>query len=223
MPPDPHDAEIESLWLAVSAAGARSIAVVAANPGEGTTSLAEALTRRAALGGRRALFVDVSGGRLAGAGGLGLAPDTILPGEHPGIGVMAKVSQDAATAWRDPARLAAQVGAWAPDWDHVVFDTAPLLSAGTAGVPPLSVAAAAEGTILLVLAGRTAASDVREAHQRLERARAHLIGTVLNDRDNPSLLAEMEREAGRLERLAPGLVRRIRGGLRRSSLLGQRT
>lgn len=217
MPPDPQDAEIEQLWLAIGGSGARSIAVVSARAGEGTTSLAEALARRAALGGQRALLVDLSGAARPDA-----APDTVLAGEHDGIGVLAAPSPAAASAWRDPARLAAQVAAWLADWDRVVFDTAALLSPGE-GVPAQSVAAAAEATLLVVLAGRTPASDVREATQQLERARARLIGSVLNDRDNPSLLAEMEREAGRLERVAPGLVRRIRGGLRRSSLLGQRT
>lgn len=220
---DPRDPEIESLWLAIAGAGARSIAIVASNAGEGTTSLAEALTRRAALGGGRALFVDLNAERPSTAGRLGLAPDTILPGEHEGIGVLAQPSPESATAWRDPARLAAQAAAWKGDWGHVLFDTSPVLARGASGVPPLSVAAAADATILVVLAGRTPASDVREAHQRLERAGAKLLGTVLNDRDNPSLLAEMEREAGRLEGMAPGLVRRIRSGLRRSSLLGQRT
>jgi protein-tyrosine kinase len=217
MPPDPQDAEIEQLWLAIGGAGARSIAVVSARPGEGTTSLAAALATRAALGGQRALLVDASG-----AGRPDAAPDAILTGAHEGIGVLARPSAAAANAWRDPARLAAQVEAWLGEWDRVVFDTAALLSPGE-GVPPLSVAAAAEATLLVVLAGRTPASDVREATQQLERARARLLGSVLNDRDNPSLLAEMEREAGRLERIAPGLVRRIKGGLRRSSLLGQRT
>jgi len=220
---DPRDPEIEGVWMAVAGSGARSIAVVAANPGEGTTSLAEALTRRAALGEGRALYVNLDAERSTGTMGLAAPVDTVLPGEHAGIGVLARPSPDAANAWRDPARLAAQVAAWRAEWDHVVFDTAPILAKDAPGVPPLSVAAAAEATILVVLAGRTAASDVRDAHQRLERAGARLVGTVLNDRDNPSLLAEMEREAGRLERIAPGLVRRIRGGLRRSSLLGQRT
>jgi Mrp family chromosome partitioning ATPase len=221
MPLDPSDREVEALWLAVADSGARSLAIVAAHPGEGTTSLAEALTRRAALGGRRALYVDLSGGHAAA--GLGLAPDAILPGERDGIGVLAYPSDATALAWRDPARLVAQALAWRDDWDIVVFDTAPLLAEGGHGVPPASVAAAAEATILLVLAGRTAAADVREARQRLDRARARLIGTVLNDRENPSLLAEMEREVGRLDRLAPGLARRIKGGLRRSSLLAQRS
>lgn len=221
MPLDPSDREVEALWLSVADSGAKSLAVVAAKAGEGTTSLAEALTRRAALGGRRALYVDLSGSHAAA--GLGLAPDAILPGERPGIGVLAFPSDASALAWRDPARLAQQVAAWQAEWDMVVFDTAPLLAEGGQGVPPASVAAAAEATILLVLAGRTSAADVREARQRLDRARAKLIGTVLNDRDNPSLLAEMEREAGRLDRFAPGLVRRIKAGLRRSSLLAQRS
>jgi hypothetical protein len=223
VPIDPRDPEIEGVWMAVAGSGARSIAVVAAHPGEGTTSLAEALTRRAALGGGRALYVNLDSGASAAGTGLAAPPDIILPGEQAGIGVLARPSADAANAWRDPARLATQVAAWRAEWDHVVFDTAPILGRDLPGVPPLSVAAAAEATILVVLAGRTAASDLRDAHQRLDRAGARLIGTVLNDRDNPSLLAEMEREAGRLERIAPGLVRRIRGGLRRSSLLGQRT
>lgn len=222
MPIDPRDPEIEGVWMAVAGSGARSIAVVAANPGEGTTSLAEALTRRAALGGGRALYVNLDAERSAAGTSLAPLVDTILPGEHTGIGVLARPSSDSANAWRDPARLAAQVAAWRAEWDHVVFDTAPILAKDLPGVPPLSVASAAEATILVVLAGRTAASDVRDAHQRLERAGAKLVGTVLNDRDNPSLLAEMERELGRIERLAPRLVRRIRGGLRRSSLLGQR-
>lgn len=218
---DPGAREVEGLWLAVAGSSARSLAIVAAHAGEGTTTLAEALTRRAALGGRRALYVDLSGGH-AGAG-LGLAPDAILPGAQEGIGVLANPSDAAVLAWRDPLRLAAQVAAWAEHWDLVLFDTAPLLAEAGAWVPPMAVAAAAEATILLVLAGRTAASDVREAQQRLERARARLIGTVMNDRENPSLLTEMEREAGRLGRVAPGLARRIKGGLRRSSLLTQRT
>jgi Mrp family chromosome partitioning ATPase len=222
LPPDPADAEIESLWLAVSGTAARSLAILAARAGEGTTTLAEALTRRAAVGGRRTLYVDLSGAHAAGAG-LGLAPDAILPGAQDGVGVLANPSEASAHAWRDPARLAAQAASWLEAWDLLILDCAPLLADVSSGVPPLSVATAAEATILVVLSGRTPASDVRDVQQRLERARARLIGTVLNDRDNPSLLAELEREAGRLDRVAPGVSRRIRGALRRSSLLAQRT
>jgi protein-tyrosine kinase len=217
MAPDPLQAELEELWLALGAAGARSIAVVAARRGEGASTLAAAIAERAALAGERVLLVDLSGAARPGA-----TSDSIREAGPEGVALLDSPSAASLALWRDPPRLAAQVTAWLTEWSRVVLDTAPLLEPGE-GVPPLSVAAAAEGTVLMVLAGRTAASDVREVCQRLERGRARLVGTVLNDRDNPSLLAEMEREAGRLERIAPGLVRRIRGGLRRSSLLGQRT
>jgi Mrp family chromosome partitioning ATPase len=222
MPGEASDTEIEALWLAVAGSAARSIAVVAAHAGEGTTSLAEVLAQRAARSGRRALYVDLSGGHAGGAG-LGLAEDVILPGAAPGIGVLANPSAASALAWHDPLRLAAQVREWAGAWDIVLFDTAPLLAHETPGVPPLAAAAAAEATILVVLAGRTTAADLREAQHRLERSRARLLGSVLNDRDNPSLVAEMERELGRIGRFAPGLARRAGNALRRSSLLAQRS
>src|SRR4051812_35057036 len=57
---DPHHPETEALWRAVSVAGLRSVAVVSARPGEGCTTVAEALWRRAARGGRSPLLVDLN-------------------------------------------------------------------------------------------------------------------------------------------------------------------
>jgi Mrp family chromosome partitioning ATPase len=219
-PFDPRDPELEAVWRAASGAAAHSIAVVAANAGEGVSSLAGALALRAALGGGRALYVNLAPGTAATP--VGLAEDAILPGEPPGLGLLLRPSAASVAAWRDAARLEAQLGAWREEWQHVVFDTGPLLSRDPGGVPALSVAAAAEATVLLVLAGRTAAARVREARERLAQAGARLVGTVLNDRDNPSLLAEMEREVGRLARLAPGLARGLRQRLQRSPLLALR-
>jgi hypothetical protein len=44
---------------------------------------------------------------------------------------------------------------------------------------------------------------VREACERLQAARASVIGSVLNDRDNPPLLSELQREINRLSRFMP--------------------
>lgn len=219
MHPDPRDPEIEAAWRAVAASGARSLAVLAAEAGEGATSLAGALARRAAAGGARVLLVDCGGG--ASGGGPGAAPGAILPVAG-GVALLGDPGPAATGAWRDPPRLAEQLEAWRGEWDLVLLDPPPLLAGEAAGVPAAAVAAAAEASILVVLAGRTAASTVAEAEKRLARAGARLLGTVLNDRDNPSLLAEMEREAGRLSRIAPGPVRWLKARLRRSSLLGLR-
>ncbi len=219
-PIDPRDPELEAVWRAIGAAGLRSIAVTAAVPGEGVSSLAGALAQRAALGGGRALYVNL---RAAPDGSQpGLAEDAILPGDPPGLGLLLRPSAATVSNWRDAARLGAQLAGWGRDWDHVVLDTAPVLSPDPRAVPALSAAAAAEATVLLVLAGRTAAARVREARERLDQAGARLLGSVLNDRDNPSLLAEMEREAGRLSRFAPGLGRALRAWLQRSALLAVR-
>jgi Mrp family chromosome partitioning ATPase len=220
---DPRHPEVEGLWRAVAAAAARSIAVVAANPGEGCTTIAEALWRRAALAGHSALLVELNRDRPALASRLGNAgPGQILSFGNDGLGLMAEPSDAMLDTWRDPARLAEAIAGWHQTYDTVVLDGAPLVARGAQGLPGLACATAAEATMLVVLAGRTPASAVREARQALTRAGARLLGTVLNDRDNPSLLAELEREAARLGRLVPALAARIVAALRRSSLLGIR-
>ncbi|RYJ01661.1 MAG: hypothetical protein EON47_10045 [Acetobacteraceae bacterium] len=261
---DPRHPETEALWRAVTGAGVRSIAVVAARPGEGCSSVAEALWRRAACAGRSALLVDLNtehpglGARLgrprggerqlvtdqgvvtlerrrdpgglrlvAGRRGTEIGERRAAMGEaqrlgHGGLGLLAEPGAAAIEAWRDPARLREAVAGWLRDWDTVVIDTAPLVAGTAQGVPGLAAAAAAEASLLVILAGRTPTSAVREASQALRKAGARLLGTVMNDRDNPSLRAELERQALRLARLAPamaaGLARRIRG----SALLGMR-
>jgi Mrp family chromosome partitioning ATPase len=105
----------------------------------------------------------------------------------------------------------------------VVLDAPPLLAASqTNGPGGLTVASRAATTVMVVLAGRTKADKVRQAQEKLVRAGGHLSGVVLNDRENPSLRAEMERELGRLARWAPGLVEKARNRLRTSRVLGMR-
>src|SRR5689334_889070 len=57
---DPRHPETEALWRAVSGAELRSIAVVSARTGEGCTTVAQALWRRAARAGRAALLVELN-------------------------------------------------------------------------------------------------------------------------------------------------------------------
>lgn len=220
---DPRDPEVEGLWRAVSGAEARSIAVVAANPGEGCTTVAEALWRRAALAGQSALLVELNRDRPALAARLGAAvPGVIARIDDDRLGLLAEPTQAMLDAWRDPARLAEAIEGWHNKYETVVLDAAPLLARGAQGLPGLTVAAAAEACLLVVLAGVTPGSAVREAREALGKSGARLLGSVLNDRDNPSLLTELEREAGRIGRIAPGFSARVIAALRRSNLLGMR-
>jgi hypothetical protein len=66
---------------------------------------------------------------------------------------------------------------------------------------------------MVVLAGWTKVEAVLKAQERLDRAGANLLGIVMNDRDNPTLEHEIEREIGRIAGFLPGIVRRLRSRL----------
>lgn len=224
----PFHPEIDAIWHAVVASGARSVAVVAAENGEGTTLIAGALARRAGLslaadhpeGGRAgatSLLVDLNLARPAVARVLGLRP---LPGEIVrldalGMAVLGDIGLAGAEGWREPAQLAARLEDWRAEWGMVVLDTAPLLSGDTDIVPGTTAAAAADATVLVTLAGRTPANRVREARERLASVGANVIGAVLNDRDNPSLLTELDRETWRLIKLFPRHMANLRAWMHR--------
>jgi hypothetical protein len=206
--------EIEALWRGI--AGAGSVAIAAAQPGEGTSMVAEAIWRRAEHSGRTALLVHLNGAKP------GAEPGRLERlGNHP-LGEIAAPDAAQIAAWREPARLREAIAEWRKDWDLVVLDASPVLARGAQSLPGLTAAAAAEATLLVVLAGRTAASALREARERLRMAGANLVGVALNDRDNPSLAMELERQATRFARILPGLATRLTRAVRGSALLGLR-
>ena len=223
-PSTPYDPEVESLWRKIDAAGVRSVAVVCSRPGEGTTSIVSALARRAASSGTSVLLVDLNLSRpgLARSFNAFGRQDEIVTLPDASIGVLGDISHENVSVWREPAVLAAQVRQWAAEWDLVIFDATPVLSLLAGSVPGTAVAAAAEATVLVALAGVTPIPVIRDAWNRLEGAGAHLLGTVLNDRDNPSLLAELERETFRLSRWLPGAMAALRRRLQRATLLSVR-
>lgn len=201
--------ETEALWHGI--AGRASVAVTSARGGEGTSLVATGLWQRAGEAGRGALLLGLRG------------PGSERP-ERLGNSPLARWTPEEATLqhWREPGAMRAALSALRADWDVVVIDGPALLERSTGGVPGTVVAAAAEAALLVVLAGRTAASTLREARAALEAAGGRLAGIAMNDRDNPRLAAEMARQAGRLACFAPnwrGRLERVLGG---SALLGLR-
>ncbi|WP_431268827.1 hypothetical protein [Dankookia sp. P2] len=124
--------------------------------------------------------------------------------------------------WQQRDFFAWRMAAWQRDYDLVVLDLAPVLAspAPGEGMGSLSVAANAACTLMVVLAGKTKAEAVKKAQDRLGRAGANLLGIVLNDRENPSLKEELEREVSRIAGFLPGLARRLRSRVRRLPVLG---
>jgi Mrp family chromosome partitioning ATPase len=199
----PYDPEIETLWRAIIAAGARSVAVVSAGAGEGTTMIAAALARRAGIAGIGGLLVDLNRTRPAVARLMGLRPQ---PGEmvalH-GITVLAQPHEDDLDMWRDSAVLAHRAETWAGQYGVVVFDTAPVLSADAA-LRGASVAGAADLTIIVAQTGHTTPQALLDTRSRLIVAGARVLATVTSERDKVSLMAKLENPPSRL---APALAR----------------
>ena len=163
-------------------------------------------------------------------------PDEIVRVEEMNLAVLGTIGPDTANAWRERVRLTEQLAAWRADWGTVVLDTAPLLTTERrrgrrtgaadrraspdggeiAGITP---AAAADVCILVTLAGGTSGTRIREAREKLAAAGANLIGAILNDRDNPSLLAELDRETYRFAKYFPDWMAGLRARMHRSPIL----
>ena len=187
--------------------GVRSVAITSANPGEGVTSVAVALAQRHLLAGRSTLLVDLdlhspSFSRLLElnvprvSGPLD-APQLIgVTGKSATLtGITAPKRPEAIIKLRNKSVLEQSIALWLQSFDSVIFDTSPVNCSTAHSIPPERVAAACDGSLLVVLAGQTTETMVVTAVNRLKANEARVLGCLFNDRDNPSLQSELLRIA----------------------------
>ncbi|GAL34881.1 predicted protein SypD [Vibrio maritimus] len=229
-------AEIEELYLNAELKQCRSICLTACNSGEGTTTLAKALTERYLLAGYKTLLVDLNMFRPS------LVPlDFEVPSENsdtssqllqeqdgdstsPKVFLGVSVPSDPKTRLRfkDPIQLRKQTEQWLEEYDRVVFDTSPILNVNQNNIPAQVVANACDGTFLVVLSGVTMTNQVAEATQILNDATSvQLLGSVLNYRDQPSLANEICREIDRLSWLPNRVTNWMKTKVRNNRFLSQ--
>lgn len=165
------------------------VSIVAACPGDGTSTLVRALAARAGTLGRSVRILD------AGA------------------------ANGEASVPHDPVALRAFLTQARANSDLLLVDCPALLGWEGETALPAAVAAAADAALLLVAAGRTPAHLIETAVEQLNAAGANLIGAVINDRDNPHLAEELQRETRRFDRLLPKPMLWLRRRIAASSLL----
>mgnify|MGYP001827166126 CR=1 FL=1 len=228
----PHNMEIERIYTQVLAPGKRAIAITSANSGEGVTSVALAMAQRNLLAGHSTLVVDLNLHRPAFRGVLGLdrpatvnglldPPQLIALQELPVavLGIPAPAKREAVMKLRNPGVLEDCIAGWQQEFDTVIFDTSPVNHVNASIIPPERVAAACEGSLMVVLAGHTTEAMVFSATEKMRAAGAQLLGCVLNDRDNPSLKDELLREVRRLEPRFGRMARHLGRWIKQNSLL----
>lgn len=212
--------EIDAVYRATFGAQLRMIAVTAAGTGQGVSTLALALARRAAAGGRRTLLVELTTRGSAAAERLG-APRRDWSETPESVAAALTDLGDGLTALpapslgrpppllREKETLRALREAWLARFDLVILDLPPVLSANPHDIDAITAGGVADGVILSVMTRVTREADLIEAVAQLRHARIEILGVVANDRENPTLGDEIARELGRLRPLLPGPVRRL--------------
>jgi Mrp family chromosome partitioning ATPase len=229
-------AEIEDLYLNAELKQCRSVCLTACNSGEGTTTLAKALTERYLLAGYKTLLVDLNMFRpslmpldfdvpaTTSDTSSQLLQEKNSDSSSPKVFLGVSVPSDPKTClqFKDPIQLRKQTELWLSEYDRVVFDTSPILNVNHNNIPAQVVANACDGTFLVVLSGVTMTNQVSEAAQILnEGTCVQLLGSVLNYRDQPSLANEICREIDRLSWLPNRLTNWMKAKVRNNRFLSQ--
>lgn len=214
-----HCQELERIHALTLGNGVATLAVTAANPGEGCSTLVLALARRNLLAGKSTLVVDLNLHAPMMEPALPLEdraerrPLLAAPGlvsysgdDQVYTGITAPSGRAVVMRLSEPGVLEGQIEQWRGTFDTVLIDTPPVNHVNGRNIPAERICAACEGALLVVLAGYTTEPMVHSAAEKLGQAGARLVGTVLNDRDNPPLRDELLREASRLEPLWPRLA-----------------
>ncbi len=227
-----HSLEIERLYSHMTTHDIRSVAVTACNTGEGVSSLATALAQRYLLSGRSTLLVDLNLYRPSLVPLLETHQDEkpeqlfsapqLMGFDDSNLaltGVAAPSGRSALIKLRSPGLLEQTIANWHQQFEVVILDTSPLNRINANNLPAERAAAACDSSLLVVLSGITSKAQAAEGIDRLQAAGATLGGCVLNDRYNPRLQAELQREIQRLHKYFRWLAEKLRKIVSKNRLL----
>lgn len=170
----------------------RSIVLTSAAPSEGKTTIAAHLAIANADRGKKTLLVDGDLRRPSLHAKFGLTPqaglsnvltgelawqDVVLPVEgRPNLTLLPAGPGSHRAADLIGPRLSTLLDEFAKEYDLVILDSPPLLGFAEC----LQMATAADGVLIISLAGETRRKAVAEVISVLNRVRANIVGVVLN-------------------------------------------
>ncbi|WP_019026223.1 tyrosine-protein kinase family protein [Colwellia piezophila] len=212
-----HYAEVEAIYNQTIGSGYKTLAITSAKAGEGKTTLAQAIVKRAQVVGKNVLLVEtntfnpVLSEELRSSMGDIVTENTIITVESKGYSLLpAPKSIRDLLQYRESHLLLAAIKQWLVDFDCIIFDTSALTSLNQSNIPAEIVCEVCEGALLVIEAGITPANLIQESIEKLKLKKVNLIGSILNDKNNPSLLTELQRETYRLNHLFPNVMVSLR-------------
>jgi protein-tyrosine kinase len=226
-----HYAELERVYAKTLGHNTKSIAITAAEPGEGTTTLAIALARRNEVAGCKTLLVDLNLFRpsihsVFNTPRLEWEPNqmsetkaiTTIGNGNLSI-LTAPLGDRSVVMLREQKVVHAAIKRWLELYETVIVDTSPLNAINQGNIPAELICSQCEGALLVVKAGNSHEGDINSAMERLNGSDTKLLGGIINDMNNPSLVNELCRETYRLQRLFPNSMEKLRLFFQHSAFL----
>ena len=196
---DPRSRSVEAIYQSTIGAGYRVIAVIAIEHGDGASAVAQALARRSALVSNQTLLVDASAkaGSAPTEAGSGVEPFTRLELRPDADCFVHRSKEFLRALWaEDPTQ-----------YDAIVIDCAPALAHEDDAIPGAISARSADAVVLVGGGGAATRDSIGLAKAAI--GEANTVGIVVNGRDQPTVGAEIAREALRLAPIFPSLARNI--------------
>ena len=210
-------AEVEAIYNQTIGSGYRTLAITSAKAGEGKTMVAKAIVERAQLVGKTVLLVEMNTFNPVLSEALRISmtkpvtSNEIVAIEDKGYSLLpAPQNIRHILHYRENHLLLESIKKWLVEFDCVVFDTSALTSLNQSNIPAEIICEVCEGALLVVEAGTTPANLIQESVEKLKVKKVNLIGSIINDKNNPSLLTELQRETYRLNRVFPGIMAKFR-------------
>jgi len=222
-----HATEIETLHSVNVQNGRRVIGFVGASDGAGASAVAQAVAGRMALTCRDVLYLDLAQPAVRPSDpaeiwlpGDGLARERIDRSGADYDRLIARPTSGTLFAFQDRELLRVLLDRDLREYQTIIVDL-PLINK-QANVDGALAAVACDTVFLVCGAGGTDRQRLSHTIEALRSIKAPLSGLILNDRDNPTLGAELARQVHRFSRYLPRVCDAAERWLTRAPLLSVR-
>lgn len=212
-----HYTEVEAMYNQTLGSGYSTLAITSAKAGEGKTTVAQAIAKRAQVVGKIVLLVEMNTFNPVLSKALRtsitkpVTSNEIVAIEDKGYSLLpAPDNIRDILHYREKHLLLESIKQWLVEFDCIIFDTSALTSQNQSNIPAEIICQVCEGALLVIEAGTTPANLIKESVEKLKLKNVNLIGSIINDINNPSLLTELQRETYRLNRLFPKVMVKLR-------------
>ncbi|PJE80912.1 Tyrosine-protein kinase YwqD [invertebrate metagenome] len=222
-----HYMEIETLYSNTIGKGLRSLAITSAVSNEGTSTVAYAVAARGAADGKKVLLIEMNMVHPYWSEQSqqtysqwkptpeSMAENTIHDKDS-GIHILPAPCRTDVIRFRSVNTMQRIIAHWLVMYDLILFDTSPVNALNRNNIPAEFICSQVSGTLITVLSGSTQKYEVQKALTTLLGNNINVVGFVMNDAYEPSLVDDICHETHKLDSKCPTLMKQIRAFIRRS-------